>query len=178
MIHNDIDLISEVYNTRVLNSNHRQLMNESIITDILQMISNFTGLSPEMIKGLYLKELVDAGIVLGMSAVAIAAGGLLVLKDRLGIKFYDILDRLSRNARTAQVANLVKKFEGDEEVKSLVATLHSASKDRSRQGIQARKDASARLMELIQSSGAYLKKDTEGHEQGFKEIKSRFKPQA
>lgn len=172
----DIDLISEVYHTNV--SSNSQLMTESIMMDIIQMISNFTGLSPEMVKSLYLKDLVDAGATLGLSVAAIAAGGLLVLKDKLGSKFISLMDRLASNARTKQVANLVKKFEGSEEVKSLVATLHSASKDRSRQGIQARKDASARLMELIQSSGTYLQKDTEGHEQGFRELKSRFKPQA
>ena len=172
----DINIISEVYNTNVLSNN--QLMTESIIMDIIQMISNFTGLSPDMVKGLYLKDLVDAGITLGVGVAAIAAGGLLVLKDKLGRKFINLLDRLASNARTKQVANLVKQFEGNEEVKSLVATLHSASKDRSRQGIQARKDASVRLMELIQSSGAYLQKDTKGHEHGFGELKSRFKPEA
>jgi len=131
-------------------------VNESIVVDVLNWINSVTGANQEMLRTLYVKDLIDILVTLGFSAAMIIVAVLIAVKNKIP----DWVDNIMAVSQGKRIKAIVDKLKDNEEVQSHIDLLKNWKEDQSKEGVLRRKAAAERLKEMIKEAGSDENDDT------------------
>jgi len=131
-------------------------VNESIVVDVLNWINSVTGANQEVLRTLYVKDLIDILVTLGFSAAMIIVAVLIAVKNKIP----DWVDNIMAVSQGKRIKAIVDKLKDNEEVQSHIDLLKNWKEDQSKEGVLRRKAAAERLKEMIKEAGSDENDDT------------------
>ena len=131
-------------------------VNESIVVDVLNWINSVTGANQEVLRTLYVKDLIDILVTLGFSAAMIIVAVLIAVKNKIP----DWVDNIMAVSQGKRIKAIVDRLKDNEEVQSHIDLLKNWKEDQSKEGVLRRKAAAERLKEMIKEAGSDENDDT------------------
>jgi hypothetical protein len=163
----DQQLLEEAY-TKV----HQ--LNESMIIDAFNWIASITGANPEALYTLYIKDIIDLLIGLGLGLAVVAAAAVMYVAAILKLNLPEIKEKMRRTKIGKQVAELIDKHGTDPEIVEILKTFHELKGNRSKEATAKRKELGLALKSKIEGTGVFDKGDVEAINKGVKTLKDNY----
>jgi hypothetical protein len=163
----DQQLLEEAYEKVIV-------LNESMIMDFIQWISGITGADSQTLYTLYVKDLLDTLLGVGVYAAGLLAIGIIAIAQYLKLNLPEIKEKMRRTKIGKQVAELIDKHGTDPEIVEILKTFHELKGDRSKEATAKRKELGLALKSKIKYTGVFDKGDDEAMDQGVKALKTNY----
>ena len=150
------------------------LLNESMIMDFIQWIGGITGADSQTLYTLYVKDLLDTLLGVGVYAAGLLAIGILAIVYYLKLNLPEIKEKMRRTRIGKQVAELIDKHGTDPEIVEILKAFHELKGDRSKEATAKRKELGLALKSKIEGTGVFDKGDDEAIEHGIKNLKASY----
>jgi hypothetical protein len=167
MMSKDQQLLEEAY------SQVHQL-DESMIMDAFNWIASITGANTEMLYTLYIKDIINELIGLGLGLAVVAAAAVMYVAAMLKLNLPKIKERMRQSKIGKQVAELIDKHGTDPEIVEILKTFRELKGDRSKEATAKRKEFGLALKSKIEYTGVFDKGDAEAVDKGVKALKDNY----